>query len=402
LTFCRLSCIIFKGLHRIEVKVFCFPPTRINPSMAHVRVDLREGRDRSYTVDIRPGLLVELPGKVKEIAGSSRIFVITDSKVARLYGRQLMRRLASAGLDVLLLEVAPGEQTKDSRTLLALQSRLLHEGVSRSSLIVALGGGVIGDLAGFVAATVLRGIRFVQVPTTLLAQVDSSVGGKVGVDHETGKNLLGAFHQPVGVFIDPLALRTLPVAEFRNGMAEVVKVAASMDAKFFARLEKQAPTLSRNSTRELTDIVASAVGLKAAVVSRDETEAGLRKILNLGHTLGHAFEASSDYRLKHGYAVAAGMAAESRLALALGVLRENDYRRLAALLRSFSLPIAAPRVRKPVIFEKALALDKKGVDGDPRFVLLKGIGSSAIGVRIPMDLVRKEAGLSSINKRKRP
>lgn len=369
--------------------------------MAHVRVDLRHGRDRSYTVDIRPGLLVELPGMLREIAGSSRIFVITDTNVARLYGRSLMQRLSTAGLDALLLEVAPGEQTKDSRTLFALQSRLLHEGVSRSSLIVALGGGVIGDLAGFVAATLLRGIRFVQVPTTLLAQVDSSVGGKVGIDHETGKNLLGAFHQPVGVFIDPLALRTLPVVEFRNGMAEVVKVAASMDADFFSRLEKQSRTLSRNSTRELTEIIASAVGLKAAVVSRDETEAGLRKILNLGHTLGHAFEASSDFRLKHGYAVAVGMAVESRLALQVGVLRQKDYRRLAALLKALSLPTAAPRVRKPGFFETALALDKKGVDGDPRFVLLRRIGATAIGVRIPMELVRKEARLPSINKRTR-
>jgi 3-dehydroquinate synthase len=367
--------------------------------MAHVRVDLGEGRDRSYTVDIRPGLLVELPGILAEHAGSSRVFVITDSTVARLYGRPLMQRLAGSGMDAVLLEVPPGEQTKSSKTLVALQSRLLEQQVSRSSVVVALGGGVIGDLAGFVAATVLRGVRFVQVPTTLLAQVDSSVGGKVGIDHPAGKNLLGAFYQPVAVYIDPLALRTLPVTEFRNGMAEVVKIAVALDARFFGRLEKRAPRLERTSTRELTEIITSAVGLKAAVVSRDETETGLRKILNLGHTLGHAYEAASEYTLKHGYAVSVGLAAEARLAVALGILRRNDHRRLVRLLDALSLPTRPPRIRRREIFETALALDKKGIDGDPRFVLLRSIGSAAIGVRIPMDLVRKEAGLRTINRK---
>jgi 3-dehydroquinate synthase len=371
------------------------------PEMAHIRVDLREERDRSYSIDIRPGLLVGLPRVLGEIAGASRIFVITDSTVARLYGRTLMKRLAGAGMDAVMLEVPPGEQTKNSKTLLALQTRLLSEGVSRTSLVVALGGGVIGDLAGFVAATVLRGIRFVQVPTTLLAQVDSSVGGKVGIDHPAGKNLLGAFHQPVAVYIDPLALRTLPAAEFRNGMAEVVKIAASLDAQFFGRLERQAPHLTRTSTRELTEIISAAVGLKAAVVSKDETEAGLRKILNLGHTLGHAYEAASEFTLKHGYAVSVGMAAEARLAEMLGILGPKDHRRLIGLLSALSLPTRSPKVRRRDIFETALALDKKGVDGDPRFVLLRAIGSAAIGVRIPMELVRKEAGLPSINRKAR-
>jgi 3-dehydroquinate synthase len=367
--------------------------------MAHVRVDLSAGRDRSYTVEIRPGLSVGLPATLHALAGGGRMFVITDSTVARLYGRSLVRRCAREGADALLLEVPPGEKTKNARSLLALQSRLIRAGVSRSSLVVALGGGVIGDLAGFVAATVLRGIRLVQVPTTLLAQVDSSVGGKVGIDHPSGKNLLGAFHQPVAVYIDPLVLRTLPIREFRNGMAEIVKIAASLDAPFFSMLETKARRLSRASTRDLSDIIARAVGLKAAVVSRDETESGLRKVLNLGHTLGHAYEAASEYRLKHGYAVALGLAGEARLARALGLLKDGDLLRLTRLIAALSLPTRPPRIHRRDLFDTALALDKKGLHGEPRFVLLRSIGASVIGVQIPMELVRKEAGLPPINKR---
>jgi 3-dehydroquinate synthase len=247
---------------------------------------------------------------------------------------------------------------------------------------------VVGDLAGFVAATVLRGVEYVQVPTSLLAQVDSSVGGKTGIDHTMGKNLIGAFHQPSMVVIDPEVLRTLPPAEFRNGLAEVVKIAAALDARFFRFLERSAPALTRTNTLLLARIIRTAVGLKAAVVQRDEREAGLRKALNLGHTIGHAVESASGYRLRHGEAVSIGLILEGRLAVTCGVLSVNDHLRLLRLLEAFGLPTRLPRFvdRREVL--AGLAADKKNLSAMPLFVLPKKIGMSAIGVTLPADVVR--------------
>ncbi|MEW6509457.1 MAG: 3-dehydroquinate synthase [Bacteroidota bacterium] len=359
--------------------------------MTRIRVKLDARRERSYTVEILPGLLTMLPRRLARMMGGGRVFIITDTRVARLYGRGLRRNLRTKGVDARLIAVAPGERSKNSSTVNRLHTRLLHGEIGRDSTIVALGGGVVGDLAGYVAATVLRGVRLIQVPTTLLAQVDSSVGGKVGIDHPAGKNLIGAFYQPTAVFIDPLLLRTLPEREFRNGMAEVVKIAAALDRHFFDFIAARMPAIMRREPEILNSVIARSVRLKGHVVERDEYEAGLRKTLNLGHTFGHALEASSGFRVKHGYAVAIGLASESALAVRMGILREAERVRLLSVLRAAGLPTRMPKRVVTKAFLDALAMDKKNVGGETRFVLLTRIGSCATGAKVPTDLVRNSA-----------
>ena len=363
--------------------------------MPRIRVRLDALRDRSYTVEIRPGILAEVPLLLSRSEGKRRMFVITDSTVAGYYGRELAGRLGAAGCEVMLLEVPPGERSKSSPTLNALYSKLFRGGVTRDSLVIALGGGVIGDLAGYIAATVLRGVRLLQIPTTLLAQVDSSVGGKVGIDHPAGKNLIGAFHQPSAVYIDPSALLTLPADEFRNGIAEVVKIAAALDAPFFANIERNAPRIRRENTALNAKIVETAVALKASIVEKDERETGLRRVLNLGHTIGHALESSGKFRLKHGQAVAIGMAAEARIARELGLLAPPACLRLTGLLEALGLPVDPPRDIHERAFMSAIALDKKSDVTGTLFILLRRVGECAPGIAVPADLIRKTMGLVS-------
>ncbi|HUI08687.1 MAG TPA: 3-dehydroquinate synthase [Bacteroidota bacterium] len=360
--------------------------------MPRIRVRLDAPRDRSYTVEIHPGLLADVPLQLSRTDGKKRMFVVTDDNVLRLYGRAFMARLASCGCDAALLEVPAGERSKSSGALARLYARVFRGGIRRDSLVIALGGGVIGDLAGYLSATALRGVRLVQVPTTLLSQVDSSVGGKVGIDHAAGKNLIGAFHQPSAVYIDPEALRTLPAEEFRSGLAEVIKIAAALDAPFFVHLERNAPRLRRENTPLLARVIETAVALKASVVERDERETGLRRVLNLGHTVGHALEASSGYAIRHGEAVAIGMACEARIGVELGMLAQAECRRLEALLEATGLPVAPPRKINERAFLSAMSLDKKAVAEGNRFVLLRRIGESAHGVPVPAEIVRKTMG----------
>lgn len=367
--------------------------------MTQITVRMPVSRDRSYTVEIRPGLFSSLPDHLHRDARGGRIFIITDATVARLYAAAIDRSLRSLQGDTLMLVVPPGERSKSERTAYGLQSRLLRAGIRRNSLIVAIGGGVVGDLAGYVAATILRGVRFVQVPTTLLAQVDSSVGGKVGIDHPAGKNLIGAFHQPESVYCDPLVLRSLPPREFRNGLAEVIKIAAALDAGFFAAIEENAGQLSRTSSRFLAEMIVKSVGLKAGVVERDEREAGFRATLNLGHTVAHALEASAAYALRHGEAVAIGLAAEARIARDMGLLAGGECERLVETLRRAGLPTELPKNLQKRRFNAALAMDKKGDAVGPKFVLLKGIGSSALGIAVPAEILRKTVGSGGIFKR---
>ncbi len=363
--------------------------------MPRIRVRLDAPRDRSYTVEIRPGILDEIPLLLSRAEGKRRMFVITDSNVIRYYGRGLESRLASAGCEVTLLDVPAGERSKSPPTLNRLYTKLFRGGINRDSLVIALGGGVIGDLAGHLAATVLRGVRLVQIPTTLLAQVDSSVGGKVGINHPAGKNLIGAFHQPSVVYIDPAALLTLPADEFRNGFAEIVKIAAARDAPFFAQIERNAPRIRRENTALNAKIVETAVALKASVVEKDERETGLRRVLNLGHTIGHALESSGGYALKHGQAVAIGMVAEARISRELGLLAAPDCLRLTRILEALGLPVDPPGSINERAFMSAIALDKKSDATGARFVLLRRIGECAPGVHVPADLIRKTVGLVS-------
>ena len=355
--------------------------------MQDIRVLLPGGRDRSYSITFERGIVRTLPARLAQAFPGVRKFVITDAHVRRLYGKSLLSSFEEAGEDVTVLEVPAGEGSKNADLVYHLQSELLGRGVHRDSVIVAFGGGVVGDLAGFVAATVLRGIRFVQVPTTLLAQVDSSVGGKVGIDHPVGKNLIGAFHQPQAVFIDVSLLRTLPEREFRSGLAEAFKIAAALDKTSFAFLAGKASIIRRGNVRVLEEIVSRSVGLKAAVVMKDEFESGVRKALNLGHTIGHALEAASGFRVLHGEAVGMGIVLESEIAVRLGLLRRREQETLIRVMKALRLQTRPPSIRNRRQFFASLHADKKAVQGTVQFVLPSSIGSCAIGVEVPDELV---------------
>jgi len=348
---------------------------------------LNAAPSRSYPIRIEPGLFAELPRIIERGWGDREVFIITDSTVRTLYGKLLVQAISEKHMKAHLIAFPPGEKSKNAKVILSLQTRLLQNGIRRDSLIVALGGGVVGDVAGFVAATVLRGVDYLQVPTTLLAQVDSCVGGKVGIDHPLGKNLIGAFHQPVGVYIDPQILRTLPVTEFRNGLAEMVKVAAALDGKLFRDIERNSARITKENVRLLSGLIAQSVSLKAAVVAKDEFDSDVRKTLNLGHTLGHAIEAASNYTITHGAAVAIGLAAESKIAMRMGLLKERDYRRLIKVLRALKLRTTFPRIRNISKFFTALAADKKSEGGTGKFVLLKSIGHTVIGADVPTPFI---------------
>lgn len=363
-----------------------------------VTVRLHAGPDRSYPVHIQPGLLRRLPRLLVAGWKDAAFFLISDETVSRLYARELHRGIAEAGRHATLITFPDGERSKSAATLNAIHTALLSGGINRSSVVVAVGGGVAGDLAGFAAATVLRGVPFVQVPTSLLAQVDSSVGGKTGIDHPLGKNLIGAFHQPAAVYIDPSVLQTLPPEQFRNGLAEVAKIGIALDAGLVRLLALRPP--DARAERRLTSVIRRAVGLKALVVSMDERDRGVRTALNLGHTLGHALESSEDYHLPHGLAVAAGIAGEAEIARRMGILPDADHARIIALLRLLRLPRRMSPVRHPARFRAALARDKKSGGDELIFTLPAGIGAVALGVPVPMWLVEKT--VPGLSRRRRP
>jgi 3-dehydroquinate synthase len=359
---------------------------------ATIELRLPAGRKRGYRITIAAGLFRRLPHLLARAHPGRRVWIVTDSNVLRLHGRALQRSMVLEGIDAALVEIPPGEDTKNERVVSALHTQLLEHGIDRNSLVLALGGGVVGDVAGYVAATILRGVAWIQVPTTLLAQVDSSVGGKVGINHRLGKNLIGAFHQPSAVYIDPVLLSTLPPDEFRNGLAEVIKIAAALDPNFFRDLERKAGRLHRGAVPLLIPVITRAVRLKAAVVAQDEHEAGLRKALNLGHTIGHAVEAAADFSIRHGEAVAIGLALEAGMAVALGLLSVRDGERMVRLLERSGLPTRLPRKLPRTRLFRALVADKKSEQGDPRFVLSGGPGRCIIGARVPAIMLIEHLG----------
>ena len=351
--------------------------------MKHTILIRPRGQRSTSTVEIGPGCLARARSSLARTLKAARVFVITDSNVKKSHGRRFVADLLSAHVDAWLIDFPAGERSKNAGLIDSLHTQLLEHAVRRDSMIIALGGGVVGDVAGYVAATVLRGIRYIQVPTTLLAQVDSSVGGKVGIDHPLGKNLIGAFHPPLAVYIDPLVLQTLPDREFRSGLAEVVKIAAALDVSFFRFLERNTSKINRRETRTLTGMITRSIQLKASVVEQDERESGLRKTLNLGHTIGHALEAAKEYTLRHGEAVAMGLVAESRIARDMGLLSTKEFARLLHLMHKLDLKMSLPRVRSREKFVTALSIDKKSGGSTPKFALLRKMGSTVIGVEVP-------------------
>ncbi len=350
---------------------------------------------RSYAIKIGSGLLRRLGGECARLKLGARCAIITDTNVGRRYARETFNSLAAAGFFPSLVVVPAGETAKSLKTVQTCYDLLAAHRLERKSFIVALGGGVVGDVAGFVAATYLRGIAFVQVPTTLLAQVDSSVGGKVGVNLKAGKNLVGAFYQPRLVLCDLDTLKTLPEREYRAGLAEVIKYGIIYDAKLFVQLEHNLPKLLRRQPGTLSGVVARCCEIKAEVVGQDETESGLRAILNFGHTIGHAIENISGYgKYLHGEAIAIGQVAAARLSTRLIGLPERDVERIVGLFKRTGLPVTA-RLKTPQRKRllAAMKLDKKVSGGEIRFVLAKRIGRVQFGCRVPASLI--ESALDS-------
>ncbi|CAN1723726.1 3-dehydroquinate synthase [Hyphomicrobium sp. 1Nfss2.1] len=351
--------------------------------------------DRAYDVLIGPGLLGRAAALIGERLGSARCAIVTDENVASFHLATLEAALKADGRHVGSIILPPGEKTKSFRILEPLSERLLELGLERGDLVVALGGGVIGDLAGFAASILRRGVRFVQIPTSLLAQVDSSVGGKTGIDTPQGKNLIGAFHQPGLVLADTDTLQTLPERELRAGYAEVAKYGLLGDAPFFSWLDQNHRDVLALKPEPLTRAVETSVRAKAGVVSRDETEQGERALLNLGHTFGHAYEAFCGYsdRLLHGEAIAIGMCQAFRFSEALGVCSEADApTRVAAHFAAVGLPtrIADIPGDKPDIetLMKLMAQDKKVRQGKLTFILAHRIGEAFVARDISGDDTR--------------
>lgn len=352
--------------------------------MSVLSVDLAKN---SYDIVIERGALASLGQRCRAVGLKGVAAVISNPTVAVLYGAAVQESLAAAGFTVVQLEIPDGEEYKNSTTLNRLYDDLLAAGIDRGSFVVALGGGVVGDVAGYAAATWMRGIPFVQAPTTLLAQVDSSVGGKTGIDHPKGKNLIGAFYQPRLVLIDVDTLATLDQRQFRAGLAEVIKYGVVIDRPFFEFIESNCAAILAMDPDFLIKIILRSCQLKAEVVELDEKETGLRAILNYGHTLGHAFESVSGYRgLVHGEAVALGMTLAARVSVAEGLCSQEDSSRISALIVKCGLPVEIPHYDRKLLLN-AIAADKKSKVGSITFICNQGIGMYAMSHHTPEELL---------------
>jgi len=359
-----------------------------------VRVATAEQRTTPYDIVIGRGVLADLPELAQAACPAARYAVITDSHVATLYGEKLVARCHDARLHAELFAFAAGEASKTRETWASLSDRLLHRQFGRDCGVIALGGGVVGDVAGFVAATYLRGVPCVQAPTTLLAMIDSSIGGKTGVDVPGGKNLVGAFHQPRLVVADLDLLGTLPASQLAAGIAEAVKHGTIADADYFAFLEREHDQVTTKQPGALEHLVRRSVEIKAGVVAADERETGPRAILNFGHTVAHAVEATVKFAVLHGEAVAIGMAYEARLAERLGIAAAGTADRIRQLLERYGLPLKLPESATADELLATMQLDKKARAGTVRFALPETVGrmhsdGSGWTVAAPERLVRE-------------
>lgn len=343
--------------------------------MPSIHVDLGE---RSYPILIEAGSFNNAGFLLSSIKGT-QVVVVTNDVVAPLYQTELVDLLEDANKEVLSIVLPDGEANKTLANFEYVLSQLLEHRISRDACIVALGGGVIGDLSGFVAACYQRGIDFIQIPTTLLSQVDSSVGGKTAVNHPLGKNMIGAFYQPQSVLIDPQSLSTLSSKEFAAGMAEVIKYGIIYDAVFFSWLEQNKQAIQEQNSDALSHMIATCCQIKADIVNQDEKEHGIRALLNLGHTFGHAIEAEMGYGTwLHGEAVATGMVLASELALTRQQMQASELRRVQELLAFFSLPIKGPKEMNAHTYIQHMQRDKKVLSGTMRFILPIGLGKAEV------------------------
>ena len=357
--------------------------TRDPSAVTTIEVDLD---DRSYPIYIGSGQLRKV--EISRFVQGNKVLIVTNTTVAPLYLNRLQAELQNRQVDCLILE--DGEQYKNLDSLNLIFDRLLQEKHDRKTTLIALGGGVVGDITGFAAASYQRGVPFIQVPTTLLSQVDSSVGGKTAVNHDLGKNMIGAFYQPQAVIIDTDTLSTLPDREFSAGMAEVIKYGLIADAKFFSWLEENSQALQKRDNQALCYAIEQSCINKSKIVSADETEQGMRAILNLGHTFGHAIETQQKYTgWLHGEAVAVGMLMASRLSHLMGNISEQDLLRIQNILTCWSLPLSPPAGMAVDDFMGLMYRDKKVLDGQLRLVLLAKLGKAEVSADFESDLLRQ-------------
>jgi 3-dehydroquinate synthase len=344
--------------------------------------------ERSYPIHVGEGILSRIGEFLGQAGLSRKVAIITNPTVAQLYLDTVHDALSHAGFEAVPVLIPDGEAHKNLKSLASIYDRLIAERFERNACVVALGGGVVGDIAGFAAASYLRGVPYVQVPTTLLAQVDSSVGGKTGVNHQSGKNLIGAFYQPRLVLIDVSVLRSLPPREFVAGLAEVIKYGIIEDPALFAVLEEKMDRAIGLDRELLTQIIASSCAIKARVVEKDEHEDDHRAILNFGHTIGHALEAVTDYRkYLHGEAVAIGMAQAAAISVQQGFCDQRSHERIRKLIRKTGLPAEIPPEMSGQGLIQAMEVDKKSAGGKIKFVMCAGIGKTSFHSLSPGEIL---------------
>ncbi len=355
--------------------------------MSEIRVELGK---RSYTIRVEPDSLGRAGETLKECWLGRCAFLFTHPALVEPYAQPVANNLRDQGCEAFIIETPAGERFKTMRTVLRLYQRLAEMGADRSSLIISVGGGVLGDVAGFVAATYMRGTAFAQVPTTLLAQVDASIGGKVGVDLPFAKNMVGAFHQPVAVLIDPMTLKTLPLRELRCGIAEVIKYGIIASESFYGEIKSTIRPLLRREPSALQGAIAGSCKIKANIVAEDETEQGRRAILNFGHTVGHALEVVTGYRrYKHGEAVAIGMITALIIGEMVGTTPVGIREDVALLLQSAGLPVEFPLDIPAEAVSQATRMDKKRVADRMRFILVPKIGEAIVTSEVTVEILRE-------------
>jgi|TARA_Y100000310_G_scaffold345431_1_gene464895 3-dehydroquinate synthase len=361
-----------------------------NCKMEEIRVRI-QSRRKDYSIFISDDILPLLASFIKKSHRDKRVVIITEDNVKSLYGKKILNALKS--VNPYLISVPEGEASKTRETKQKIEDMLLEKRFGRDTVIIVFGGGVIGDLAGFTASTFNRGVPATHVPTTLLAMVDSSVGGKTAVDTKHGKNLIGSIYQPDAVFTELDFLDTLPKEEFLNGMAEVIKIAITSDKKLFSFIEKNNKQILAKEKQVLLHIIKRSIELKRDVVEKDEKESGLRQILNFGHTFGHALEACSNYKIKHGYCISLGIVVETKIAASISNLKQEE-KRIISLLDNFNLPV---KLKKDIDENKIIEImkvDKKARNQKPMFVILKEIGkikteNNNFSFEIKEDVIKK-------------
>jgi len=359
----------------------------MHSSMERIRVNLEKSVKDSYEIVIGEDVIdrAGLTTKVKDEI--DRSVIVTDSDVNPLYGQRVLERLKETTRPVDIIEIPAGESSKSLETVLGVARRLVGLSASRKSLLIALGGGVVGDVTGFVASIYMRSIPYIQIPTTLLAQVDSSVGGKTGVDLPEGKNLVGTFYQPKAVYIDLSVLKTLSDKDFGNGLAEIIKYSIIANHGLFELLEQENAGIKKRDISLMKTLVGRSCKIKAGIVEMDERESDLRRVLNFGHTLGHALEAASDYGLSHGEAVAIGMVGAAMISRKLNHLDKDSFARIVGLIKSYGLPTTIRAGMETAQITSFMATDKKAVGGQLHFVLTKAIGVPFVTPEVPSGVV---------------